>query len=171
VPVDQLSRLARVLLAENLGGRDAVPAQVAERVTALAAEWADHGFTAETVQPWTDLTPAGAAYLAERGIDPGVLDQLIDIATSPNPVTLRRALSTGQLDAEKAYEVLVSAGDRRSPAPARPAPVDASQLDPAVPDPAQAPPGAAPAVFSHPVSDQTVHRRATGRPSQTPFRP
>ena len=156
VPVGQLSKLARVLLAEDLGGRDAVPPQVAERVTALAAQWTDHGFTAETVQPWTDLTPACAAYLAERGVDPGALDQLIDTATTPNPLTLRRALATDQLDAEKAYELLVAAGDGPSPAPKLP--VNASPPDP-LPDPAQAPPGPAPAVFSHPTSDHTVHRR------------
>ena len=150
--VDQLSKLARVLLAEDLGGRDAVPAQVAERVTALAAQWVDHGFTAETAQPWTDLTPACAAYLAERGVDPAALDQPIG-AASPDPLTLRRALSTGQMEAEQVYKLLESVGDRPPPAST------------------QAPSDPAPAVFSHPAADEAVHRRATSRPSQTPFRP
>ena len=69
-PVDQLSELARALLSDDLGGREAVPRHVAERVRAEAGAWAGHGFTAETVRPWLDLPPAAAAYLVERAVDP-----------------------------------------------------------------------------------------------------
>ncbi|MFD0823407.1 hypothetical protein ACFQ0D_34980, partial [Micromonospora zhanjiangensis] len=72
--VDQLSELAQALLSEDLGGREAVPRHVAERVRTQARAWAEHGFTAETVRPWLDLPPAAAAYLAERSVSPRVLE-------------------------------------------------------------------------------------------------
>jgi hypothetical protein len=157
--VDQLSELARCLLSEDLGGRDVVPAAVADRVTALAAQWADHGFTPQTVRPWADLTPACGAYLAGRGVDPAALEQLIDAGAPAGPVTLRQAILTGQLDAEQAYEVVSS---RTTPTPT--------------------PPGPPPAVFSHSAADhpsthaadrtadRAADRRTSNQPSRTPFR-
>ena len=174
--VDQLSELARCLLSEDLGGRDVVPAAVADRVTALAAQWAEHGFTPQTVRPWAELTPACGAYLAGRGVDPAALDQLIDAGSSAGPITLRQAILTGHLDAEQAYDAVSSraAGTRTSSTP--------------TPTPTPTPTGPPPAVFSHSAADHPTthtvdrtqdrtedrdraeHRRPSNRPSHTPFR-
>jgi hypothetical protein len=125
----------------------------------------DHGFTPTTARPWADLTPACAAYLAGRGVDPAVLDKPINTAAR-KPITLRWALSSGQLAAEQAYDLLVATGTHRPPAQPQPAPDDTT------PDSPGAPPRPAPAVFSHPTEDpgDTERHRRT-RPSHTPFRP
>ncbi|MET7399421.1 hypothetical protein ABZS66_38655 [Dactylosporangium sp. NPDC005572] len=77
VPIAGLTELARALLGERRGDRDVIPAHVGDRVTALAKQWAAHGFTPETVHPWVDLGPAAAALLAARGISPAALQQHI----------------------------------------------------------------------------------------------
>jgi hypothetical protein len=152
--------MARCLLSEDLSGRDVVPAPVADRVTALAAQWMEHGFTPQTVRPWADLTPACGAYLAGRGVDPAALDRPIDIGGSAGPVTLRRAIMTGQLDAEQAYDIVSSHAAGNEPEP-----------EPELPQ----------AVFSHPTTDHAMprtvdrdggeHRPPTSQPSRTPFQP
>lgn len=139
VPVEDLSPLARALLSDDLGGRDVVPAHVAQRVTAQAEEWSAHGFTAQTVKPWQDLPPAAAAYLAERGVEPRVLDLPIGVFANARPVALRLAITTGRMTAERAYELLVLTGEHVPPAP-RPA---AQPAKPAAPRPV------APVLFSH----------------------
>jgi hypothetical protein len=181
-PVDQLSELARALLSDDLGDRDAVPAHVADRVTALAAQWVEHGFTAQTVGPWAELTPACAAYLAGRGVPPHALDQLVDVGGSAGPLTVRTALSTGRLTDEQAYDLLAGSADAASSRQTPRAPV-VSTTDPPAPDgAARARMAPAPAVFSHAGTDHTGHTGHTGdrdraerpgpadRPSRTPFR-
>lgn len=170
VPVGRLSELARALLSDDLGGRDAVPAHVADRVTALAAQWADHGFTARTARPWADLTPACAAYLAGRKVPPHALDQLVEVGGSTGPLTVRAALSTGRLTPEQAYDVLAGStgaapSEQTPPAPADPPAPDGAEQARAAPPPV---------VFSHPGTghggDRTERPGPTDRPSRTPFR-
>lgn len=120
VPVQELSPLARALLSDDLGGRDAVPGHVADRVTAQADEWLAHGFAADTVRPWQDLPPAAAAYLAERGVDPRVLDLPVDAFPGAPPVALRLAITAGRLPVERAYELLVLTGEHETPQPPPP---------------------------------------------------
>lgn len=141
-----------------------MPAHVAERVTTLAAQWTEHGFTARTVRPWADLTPECAAYLASRGVDPGALDQLIDTGTSRRPLTVRNAISTAQIDVKQAYDFLVAQGYHKPPAAGQPAPEPAGQ------EPAQAQSVPAPLVFSHPLADRAEQRGTAVRPTHTPFR-
>lgn len=114
IPVSSLSPLARALLSEDLGGREEVPQHVADRVTQEAARWAAHGFTTETVRSWLDLPPAAAAYLAERGVAPRVLDLPFEVSRSP--VTLKLAISSGMIPVERAYQLLVATGEHRAPA-------------------------------------------------------
>jgi hypothetical protein len=123
-PVAGLSPLARALLNDDLGGRETVPGHVADRVTAEAQVWAEHGFTAETVRPWTDLSPVAAAYLAERGVSPRVLELPVEVARSPAPIALKLAIASGLLTVERAYELLVVTGEHvaRTTRPAGPPP-------------------------------------------------
>lgn len=113
VPVSSLTPLARALLSEDLGGREEVPPHVADRVSQEATRWAAHGFTTETVRPWLDLPPAAAAYLAERGVPPRVLDLPVEVSRSP--VTLTLAISSGLLPVERAYQLLVATGEHLIP--------------------------------------------------------
>ena len=119
-PVDQLPELARALLSDDLGGREAVPRHVAERVLAEAEAWAGHGFTAETVRPWLDLPPAAAAYLLDRAVHPRVLELPVQVARPGAPVALGLAIASGQLAVERAYDLLVATGEHRLPAGAAP---------------------------------------------------
>jgi hypothetical protein len=167
VPVDQLPEIARSLLSEDLGGRDVVPDRVADRVTALARQWADHGFTDETMRPWAELPPASAAYLKARGVDPTTLDQTINIAAVAKPLTLRQAIASGQLPAEQVYDLLVATGKHRDRGqPLGHADGPAQRNAPATPRPA-------PALFSHPTveRDDSEDNRRARPPSHTPFRP
>lgn len=149
VPVEDLSPLARALLSDDLGGRDVVPAHVAHRVAAQAEEWSAHGFTAETVKPWQDLPAAAAAYLAERGVEPRVLDLPIAAFANARPVALRLAITTGRMTAERAYELLVLTGEHVPPAPTpASAPSPAPSPTPA-PAAVTAPRPVAPVLFSH----------------------
>ncbi|MEV0393809.1 hypothetical protein [Polymorphospora rubra] len=146
VPVDRLSALARALLSDDLGGRDVVPARLANRVTEQADEWAAHGFTEDTVRPWRELPPDAAGYLASRGVDPAVLS----LSVSPGgigPVPLATAIAAQQIPVQRAYELLVLTGEHpRTPL------ADA----PAAPQP---PPRAvAPVVFSHVPADSDTCR-------------
>lgn len=173
-PVDALSELARALLSDDLGDRDAVPAHVADRVTALAAQWADHGFTAQTVRAWVDLSPACAAYLAGKEVPPHALDQVVHVDGSAGPLTVRAALSTGRLTAEQAYDVLAG-NAATAPSTQPPQGPDASTPESPAPDgtaPARTPP--APAVFSHAKPEHTGDRAQrlgpANRPTRTPFR-
>ncbi|HEY8532976.1 MAG TPA: hypothetical protein VIL44_03750 [Micromonospora sp.] len=105
--------MARALLSDNLGGRDVVPKHVADRVTQQAQEWIEQGFTEETVRAWkdADLSPAAAAYLAERGVEPRVLELPMGIVPNAAPVPLRIAIASGRLSVERAYELLVLTGE------------------------------------------------------------
>lgn len=189
-PVRQLPELARALLSSDLGGRDAVPAHVANRVRALAEQWAAHGFTARTVGPWTDLDPPCAAYLSGRGVPPDALDELVDLDGPAGQSTVRAALSTGRLTAEQAYQALAAAGrltaeqayqalaatSGAQPAPrAKVPPTGQKPEPPATHDAPRTSTTPAPVVFSH---AETDHSRDHGRdephpaarPSRTPFR-
>ncbi|MFB9236906.1 hypothetical protein ACFFWC_15315 [Plantactinospora siamensis] len=116
-----LPALARALLSEDLGGRDEVPRHVADRVSTEARRWAEHGFGAEDVRPWLDLPPDAAAYLAERGVSPRVLD--LPVSLAPAPMALKLAITSGRLPVERAYELLVATGEHRpAMAPASGAP-------------------------------------------------
>ncbi|MFY1700080.1 MULTISPECIES: hypothetical protein [unclassified Solwaraspora] len=110
-PVADLSPLARALLSDDLGGRDVVPQHVADRVSAQAEQWAGHGFTEHTVRPWRDLPPAAAGHLADRQVDPRVLDLPVEVVAGGPPVPLRVAIVTGRLPAERAYQLLVLTGE------------------------------------------------------------
>ena len=101
VPITELTALARALLGERPSGRDVVPAQVAERISRLAAQWATHGFTSSTVRPWVDLQPAAAAVLAAAGATPEALDRHV-VTTAGTTTTLWRAVSAGAMSAEDA---------------------------------------------------------------------
>lgn len=122
VPVSELSALARSLLSDDLGGRDAVPRHVAARVAGQAEEWAAHGFTEQTIRPWRDVPPASAAYLSSRGVDPGVLALPVDVRPGTPPVSLGSAISSGRVPVERAYELLVLTGQHRPPAAREPRP-------------------------------------------------
>jgi hypothetical protein len=113
VPVEELSPLARALLSDDLGGRDVVPGHVADRVSAQATEWAAHGFTEQTVRPWQDLPPAAAAYLADRDVEPRVLDLPVEAFPGAAPVALRIAITAERIPVERAYELLVLTGEHR----------------------------------------------------------
>ncbi|MEV0128679.1 hypothetical protein AB0H83_09445 [Dactylosporangium sp. NPDC050688] len=114
VPITELTELARALLGERPSGRDVVPAQVAERISHLAAQWAAHGFTAATVGPWTDLRPAAAAVLAATGATPQSLERHV-VTVAGTTTTLWRAVCTGAMSAEDAAAAC-------KPAAAKPAP-------------------------------------------------
>lgn len=137
--------MARALLSDDLGGRDVVPGHVADRVSERAEEWLTHGFTVETVRPWQDLPPAAAAYLAERGVQPRVLDLPVDAFPGAAPVPLRIAISTERIPVERAYQLLVLTGEHQPTAPP-PAPPP-----PPPPPPSEKPPvrPIAPVLFSH----------------------
>ncbi|MET7398367.1 hypothetical protein ABZS66_33255 [Dactylosporangium sp. NPDC005572] len=163
VPIAGLTELARALLGERRGDRDVIPARVGDRVTALAKQWAAHGFTPETVHPWMDLEPAAAALLAARGISPASLQQHI-VATQAGNTSLWRAVASGALSAADAVNQLDAASP---PVPTAVAPAP-SPVVPVVS--AMAP---APAVFSHPVAapdPDNTDRRRRSMPAQTPFR-
>ncbi|HEY0697870.1 MAG TPA: hypothetical protein VGD43_08675 [Micromonospora sp.] len=163
VPVSRLPVLARALLSDDLGGRDAVPRHVADRVTAEARKWAGYGFTEQTVGPWKDLPPAAAAYLAGRQVDPRGRDLPMGVTRTNAPVVLKLAIASGLLPVEQAYELLVATGEHvpvpaglsdAGPARPRPAPVPvvtplASPVPP--PPPVSAPPRrpVSLVVFSH----------------------
>jgi hypothetical protein len=156
VPIAGLTDLARALLGDRRGDRDVIPAHVRDRVTALAKQWAAHGFTAETVPAWKDLDPAAAALLQARGVSPEALRQH-SIATPTGSTTLWQAVTSRALSAEEAVERLQPA-QRPAPAPA----------------PAVSAPRPAPAVFSHPVAEpdpDNADRRGRSTPRQTPFQP
>ncbi len=146
VPVDDLSALARALLSEDLGGRDAVPRHVADRVTRQAGEWAANGFTEQTVRPWKDAPPAAAAYLATRGVNPAVLELPVDLLPGAPAVSLRSAIGSGRVPVERAYELLVLTGHHRPPPAAQPGP--------------RSRPVIAPLIFSHPEPRQDRDRYA-----------
>jgi hypothetical protein len=163
-PVDQLSALARALLSEDLGGREAVPRHVAERVRAEAEAWAEHGFTDQTVRPWLDLPPAAAAYLVQRAVDPRVLELPVQVARPGAPVALRLAIASGLLAVERAYDLLVATGEHRPAAGPRtgggvpsplPAAVFGSTVEPESAAVAAAEPRrpVAQVIFSHPTED------------------
>lgn len=120
VPISELTELATALLGERPSGRDVVPAQVAERISHLAAQWAAHGFTAATVGPWTDLRPAAAAVLAAAGATPQALERHV-VTVAGTTTTLWRAVCTGAMSAEDAAAAF-------SPAVSEPAPDAATQL-------------------------------------------
>ncbi|WP_327003332.1 hypothetical protein OHA72_51065 [Dactylosporangium sp. NBC_01737] len=101
MPITELTELARALLGERPSGRDVVPAQVAERISRLAAQWATHGFNSATVRPWVDLQPAAAAVLAAAGATPEALDRHV-VTTAGTTTTLWRAVSSGAMSAEEA---------------------------------------------------------------------
>jgi hypothetical protein len=168
VPVDQLSAVARALLSDDLGGRDVVPQHVADRVSAQAAEWVDEGFTEETVRPWkdADVPPAAAAYLARRGVDPGVLDLPAGVFPGTAPVALRLAIASGRLPVERAYELLVITGEHTPP---RQPDVPGSTEDrPAAPTGAATPRPVAPMIFSHAPTEPPPSRPGNGRPRTVP---
>ncbi|WP_345539456.1 hypothetical protein [Phytohabitans rumicis] len=121
VPVADLSPMAQALLSEDLGGRDVVPGHVADRVTERAEQWVAHGFTVETVRPWQDLAPAAAAFLAERGVDPRVLDLPVEAFPGAKPVPLRVAIGAERIPVERAYELLVLTGEHQPKLPTPPA--------------------------------------------------
>jgi hypothetical protein len=141
VPVSELSALARALLSDDLGGRDAVPRHVAGRATAQAAQWAALGFTEQTVRPWRDAPPQTAAYLAARGVDPGVLDLPIDVHPGSPSISLLSAIGAGRMTVERAYELLILTGQHQPPG---------APLSTAVPAPPAPRRAVAPVVFSHP---------------------
>ncbi|GAA3213622.1 hypothetical protein ACFO1B_13335 [Dactylosporangium siamense] len=101
VPITELTELARALLGERPSGRDVVPAQVAERISRLAAQWAANGFTAATVRPWVDLPPAAAKALAAAGATPEALDRHV-VTVAGTTTTLWRAVSSGGMTGEEA---------------------------------------------------------------------
>ncbi|GAB3830144.1 hypothetical protein ACFPIJ_31485 [Dactylosporangium cerinum] len=101
VPITELTELARALLGERPSGRDVVPAQVAERISRLAAQWAANGFTAATVRPWADLPPAAAKVLAAAGATPEALDRHV-VTVAGTTTTLWRAVSSGGMTGEEA---------------------------------------------------------------------
>jgi hypothetical protein len=151
VPIAGLTELARALLGDGLGDRDVIPEHVSDRVTALAKQWAAHGFTAETVRAWRDLDPAAAARLQAHGISPAALQQHI-VATPTGSTSLWQAVISGALSAAEAVNQLQAAGP---------------------PEPTARPAMPAPAVFSHPVAaldPDNADRRARSMPPQTPFR-
>jgi hypothetical protein len=169
VPVTELSPLARALLSADLGGRDVVPRHVADRVIAQAEQWAEQGFTVDTVRFWTDVSPAAAGYLAQRGVDPSVLDLPVSAFPGAPPVALRLAITGGRMPVEQAYELLVLTGAHApswsknnapvSPAaPPRAAPPPVTMSDPQPPEPTPPSRGpVAPVIFSHPTPEH--HRR------------
>ncbi|MET7419035.1 hypothetical protein [Dactylosporangium sp. NPDC005555] len=112
--ITELTELARALLGERPSGRDVVPAQVAERISRLAAQWAANGFTAATVRPWVDLSPPSAAVLAKAGTTPEALERHV-ITTAGTTTTLWRAVAAGTMSAEEAVAALAPAA---APAPA-----------------------------------------------------
>ncbi|PZM91307.1 MAG: hypothetical protein DIU79_12980 [Actinobacteria bacterium] len=152
--------MARALLSDNLGGRDVVPKHVADRVTAQAEEWIEQGFTEETVRAWkdADVSPTAAGYLAERGVEPRVLELPMKIVPNADPVPLRVAIASGRLSVERAYELLVLTGEHVPPSESSqpspqaegvPAPhAQATNAD-TPPAPRRAPRPVAPVIFSH----------------------
>jgi hypothetical protein len=149
VPIAELSELARALLGDGRGDRDVIPEHVRDRVTALAEQWAAHGFTAETVRPWKDLDPAAAARLHGHGISPTTLQQQT-VVTPAGSISMWQAVISGALSAAEVVNRLQATG---SPEPSAPRP--------------------APAVFSHPVAalePDNSDRRGRSTPPQTPFR-
>ncbi|MDG6103200.1 hypothetical protein Daura_16980 [Dactylosporangium aurantiacum] len=130
MPITELTELARALLGERPSGRDVVPAQVAERISHLAAQWAAHGFTAATVGPWTDLRPAAAAVLAAAGATPQALERHV-ITTAGTTTTLWRAVCTGTMSAEDAAAAF-------KPAASEPAASEPAASKPAAAKPADA---------------------------------
>jgi hypothetical protein len=160
VPIAGLTELARALLGDRRGDRDVIPEHVGDRVTALAKQWAAHGFTAETVSAWKDLDPAVAARLHAHGITPAALQQHL-VTSRTGSISLWRAVASGALSAAEAIKELQPAG------PPEPA---AGRSGPA---PAVSAPRPAPAVFSHPASaleSGNADRRSRSTPPQTPFR-
>jgi hypothetical protein len=146
VPVEELPPMARALLSDDLGGRDVVPGHVADRVSAQAAEWTAHGFTEQTVRPWQDLPPAAASYLAERGVEPRVLDLPVDAFPGAAPVPLRIAITAERIPVERAYELLVLTGEHRPTTwPTNEPPPRKEKIDKPRP--------IAPVLFSHAKSD------------------
>lgn len=151
VPVDQLPPLARALLSEDLGGRDVVPARLADRVTEQADEWASYGFTETTVRPWRELTPEAANYLASRGVDPGVLSLSVAPGGRIEPVPLATAIASQQIPVERAYELLVLTGEHpRTPTAGPSTPTTAPSSTP--------PRMVAPVIFSHVPADFERHQ-------------
>jgi hypothetical protein len=157
VPIKDLPPLACVFLGDDLGGREVVPAHVADRVTALSAEWENEGFTEQTVQPWIGLPAPLAGALVRLGVAPAMLDvQVTDlpggIVAGSGPMTVRQAVIAGLLSAEQVAG-LVAQAPEGSPGETGPAQV-------------------VPAVFSHPV-DEFDHspRRSSPQPSGSPFDP
>ncbi|WP_426512945.1 hypothetical protein ACPPVO_21240 [Dactylosporangium sp. McL0621] len=157
VPIAGLTELGRALLGDRRGDRDVIPEHVRDRVTALAEQWAAHGFTAETVHAWKDLNPAAAAHLKAHGISPAAL-QRHTVVTPTGRLTLWQAVNSGALSAAEAVNELQAAGP---PEPAaRPS------------TPAPAAPRPAPALFSHPeaaLDPDTGDRRERSTPHHTPF--
>jgi hypothetical protein len=152
-PVEQLSPLARALLNDDLGGRDVVPQHVADRVTAQATRWAEHGFTAKTVRPWRETIPAAASYLAERGVDPAVLDLPVNPLRGGGGLTLQTAIATGQMPVERAYELLVLTGHHTPPRPSGTTDEPSESSDGPPMSPARPRP-VAPVIFSHATPNQ-----------------
>ncbi|WP_432981928.1 hypothetical protein [Dactylosporangium sp. CA-233914] len=160
MPIAGLTELARALLGDRIGDRDVIPEHVRDRVTALAGQWAAHGFTAETVRAWKDLDPAAAARLHAHGISPAALQQHT-VVTPAGSTSLWQAVTSGALSAAEAVNHLQAAG---SPEPT---------ARPSAPSPAVSTPRPAPAVFSHPVAaldPDNADRRAKSTPPQTLFR-
>ncbi|GAA4260439.1 hypothetical protein [Dactylosporangium darangshiense] len=160
MPIAGLTELARALLGDRRGDRDAIPGHVRDRITALAERWAAHGFTAETVHVWKDLDPAAAARLHAHGISAAALQQHT-VVTPMGSTSLWQAVISGTLSAAEAVNELRAAGP----------PEPTARLS--TPSPAVSTPRPAPAVFSHPVADldpDSADRRGKSTPTQTPFR-
>jgi hypothetical protein len=157
VPIAELSELARALLGERRDDRDVIPEHVADRVGALAKQWAAHGFTAQTVEPWVDLKPAAAALLASRGISPETLRRHT-VAGEAGETSLWQAVLSGVVSAAEAADRIDGSAAPEPAAEATPPPVSGTRP--------------APALFSHPTAElepDTSDRRRRSMPPQTPF--
>lgn len=169
VPISQLSPLARALLGD-LGDRDVVPGHVADRVTALARQWAASGFTDRTVHLWEDLQPADAALLNNRGVDPALLDRPVGRSAT----TFRRAIAAGKLSAADAADRLMKAAGEEAPGAApkgAAAPTNAAAPKDNEPEEPKESGPASSGLFSHQIGDYPDNTPTGQRPkpTHTPF--
>jgi hypothetical protein len=113
------------------------------------------------------VSPAAAAYLAGRDVDPGVLDRPVEAIAGRAPVTVGAAIASGRLPVEQAYELLLHTDEHR-PKPSAPKdggqPNDEGQSGAAETGTAPTANPVAPALFSHAAAD----RQASGTPGATP---
>lgn len=149
--VGDLSPMARVLLPELWRGRPTVPADVVAAVNERSREWAIEGFTEHTAALWRCVSPKAARYLANRKVDPLILDQPIWPPVGSG-FTWADGLNYGFLQPlDRFCARLAEAGHRVEPEPAIQSPTFATPSTTAAPaEPAAPPVASVPGLFSHP---------------------